>query len=394
MKINASEPDLETLFGRIKNNSLDLQPDFQRADVWKAPKKKLLIDTILRQWQVPPVHVIYDEDECTQEVLDGQQRLTAIRDFMDGDFKVDGNIEPHDDDIINLNGLCYKQLPHRVKARFDRYSIRVYEIVEYSQGEPGELFNRLNESLRLTSSEKRNAYVGELRNQIKALVVYLKKSAIDDKFLGFSNQRLAHHDLFIKLCFLLENQNLFAKYTEKSLNNRARDDIKFDSKIINAVKFSIDVLALTKKHLEETQEVIHLTKATVFSWLFFIANGYLSEVKISLENFSSVILRFEKPRYFYKNNLPYEFKSNMNLLIRPLFEVFNERASSRVMTSSSLAIRDLIISIFYFIETQDSSFFTNLKLKTINQIISSKEDQSLRSLLDVYSDDAVWEDIV
>ena len=82
MRINTTDPDLQTIFSRINDGSLDLQPDFQRAEVWKSPKKKLLVDTILRGWQIPPVHVIFDEDSCIQEVLDGQQRLTTIHLFL------------------------------------------------------------------------------------------------------------------------------------------------------------------------------------------------------------------------------------------------------------------------------------------------------------------------
>lgn len=236
MKINTTDPDLRTIFSRIHEGSLDLQPDFQRAEVWQLPKKKLLIDTILRGWQVPPVHVILNEDSYIQEVLDGQQRLSAIRDFMYNKFKINGLIEPIDDDIKELDGLTFDKLPQRIKNRFERYAIRVFEIVEYNQGEPGELFNRLNESLKLTSAEKRNAYVGDLRNQIKSLVDYMSDCGLDKHFLGFSNQRMAYHDLFIKLCYMLEKDSLIASYTEKQLNDRAREDEPFDNSIIELVK--------------------------------------------------------------------------------------------------------------------------------------------------------------
>lgn len=393
MKIRASDPDLETIYGRIMSGSLDLQPDFQRAEVWKTPKKKLLIDTILRDWQVPPVHVIYDDEECMQEVLDGQQRLCAIRDFMSGEFKVDGKIEPHDDDIINLDGLLYSQLPNRVKNRFDRYSIKVFEIVDYSQGEPGELFNRLNESLKLTSAEKRNAYVGELRKQIKSLVTYLSDSNIDGKFLGFSNQRLAYHDLFIKLCFLLEKGSLFSKYTEKSLNDRARDDIEFDDSVINSVKFAIDCLSNAKNILTSDEQSIHVTKATVFSWLFFIANININTPSIGKDSFVQSFIAFELERYAYKNNLSYE-KSDSSYRFKPLFEAFNERATSRVMTASSLAIRDLIISLFFYVNTEDQSVLQENKVNKIRNILKSNDDIAIKSSLESYADEAIWEEFL
>jgi len=95
MKLSHWEPDLRTLFNWIENKEIDLQPNFQRGDVWPSNKKRKLIDTILREWSIPPIHVVVTKSG-TLEVLDGQQRLTAIRDFMLDGFPVDGSIEPID----------------------------------------------------------------------------------------------------------------------------------------------------------------------------------------------------------------------------------------------------------------------------------------------------------
>ncbi|WP_155487387.1 DUF262 domain-containing protein, partial [Vibrio campbellii] len=218
MIIDSHDREIDFLYYKIEKGELDLQPDFQRAEVWKGPKKKLLIDTVLRGWHVPPVHVIHDAITGKQEVLDGQQRLSSIVSFINDEFRVDGNLEPYDEEIKALNGLKYSELPSQIKVKFDSYTIRVLVIKHYNQGEPGELFNRLNESLKLTSAEKRNAYVGELRSQMKYLVNKLDEYEVTSTFLGFSNQRLAYHDLFVKLCYALDKGSLFYKYTEKDLN--------------------------------------------------------------------------------------------------------------------------------------------------------------------------------
>ncbi|WEL43147.1 DUF262 domain-containing protein [Pseudomonas sp. CBSPBW29] len=86
MRLIPSDPDVETLVSRINSGEVDLQPDFQRGEVWSKSKKQRLIDSILRDWHVPPIHVIEDNYTGRLEVLDGQQRLAAIRDFVAGDF--------------------------------------------------------------------------------------------------------------------------------------------------------------------------------------------------------------------------------------------------------------------------------------------------------------------
>lgn len=391
MKINTTDPDLRTVFSRIDEGSLDLQPDFQRAEVWQLPKKKLLIDTILRGWQVPPVHVILNEESDIQEVLDGQQRLSAIRDFMYNKFKINGFIEPIDDDIKELDGLTFDKLPQKIKNRLERYAIRVFEIVEYNQGEPGELFNRLNESLKLTSAEKRNAYVGDLRNQIKSLVNYLEDNGLDKHFLGFSNQRMAYHDLFIKLCYMLEKNSLIASYTEKQLNDRAREDEPFEESVIELVRSAILVLSESRKILDSQGQVIHITKATLISWLYFFANilKHNTELDSKLVVF---FVGFEKNRFSFKEygDLSGVFDIRNSEQVKELLEEFNFRAISRVMTGSSLLIRDFIISLFFIKSypnlTEIFDLMKMVNIETAVEALINKKNKNAISVINEYSD--------
>ncbi|MCD8130042.1 MAG: DUF262 domain-containing protein, partial [Lachnospiraceae bacterium] len=79
MKCESTDLEIETLVSRIKNGDIDLQPDFQRGEIWTDQKKQKLIDSVIRGWKIPPIHVIHG-NEAIDEVLDGQQRLTVIRD--------------------------------------------------------------------------------------------------------------------------------------------------------------------------------------------------------------------------------------------------------------------------------------------------------------------------
>ena len=396
MKIKATDPDLATIYSRIKDGSLDLQPDFQRAEVWKTPKKKLLIDTILRDWQVPPVHVILNEDTMIQEVLDGQQRLSAIRDFIDNKFRIDGHIEPLDDDLQELNGLSYSQLPSKVKNRLDRYAVRVFEILEYNQGEPGELFNRLNESLKLTSAEKRNAYVGKLRTQIKKLVEELDKNGLDRRFLGFSNQRMAYHDLFIKLCYMLECGSLIASYTEKQLNDRARDDKPFSANIINAINEAIKILGVAKNDLDRSQIDIHVTKASINTWLYFIASQKLTASIFSEREFSEIFVKFETDRAYFRrfSKPPSRGLKLTDETLGELFSIFGVRSTSRVTTISSLIIRDIIISLFFYLYYPASiRKLEPEKAKAVRKLIIllSDDEKPTAAVLEEFADDSIWE---
>ncbi|WP_394151525.1 DUF262 domain-containing protein [Vibrio maritimus] len=392
MKINISEPDLGSIVRRVSEKVIDLQPDFQRGDVWATEKRKKLVDSILRGWQVPPIHVIR-QDELLLEVLDGQQRLRAVVGFFNDEFPVSGKFEPIDEELVKLHGMYYSELPENIKRRVDFYSIRILEVYDYKAGETGELFNRLNQSLNLTAAEKRNAQVGATRAQIKSLANSLYESGLDSKFIGFSNTRLAHDDLFARLCLFIEKGGVKSKVSDSELYERYRKDDTFQDDTIKAVEFSISLMAKIKEKLESNNISVHITKASFFSWLLFISQMYIR----TGDNFDDstlcrTFISLESKRYNYKNNIVDDdlwinYKISLND-VSPLFSLFNERASSRVMITSSLLIRDWCISIFYILEGGNHNSLDKARVLESEFILNSifDSDSELKSAVENMAD--------
>jgi uncharacterized protein with ParB-like and HNH nuclease domain len=67
---------------------INLQPTYQRGAVWSKPQKQLLVDSILRDLDIPKVYLreIDNDDSYEEEAVDGQQRLTAIYSFFNDEF--------------------------------------------------------------------------------------------------------------------------------------------------------------------------------------------------------------------------------------------------------------------------------------------------------------------
>ncbi|WP_300427452.1 DUF262 domain-containing protein [uncultured Thalassolituus sp.] len=195
MHLTPSDPDIATLHRKIRQGRLDLQPNFQRGEVWGKAKKQRLIDSIIRGWHIPPIHVIQVPNSDKQEVLDGQQRLAAIRDFLEGEYTINGNLDPVEKHIMELDGLSWDELPDEVAGKIEDFTIRLLTISDYKPGEPGELFYRLNQPTNLTSAEQRNAYFGEARQQVKDLSERMVELGYNREVLGFSNSRMAYDDV-------------------------------------------------------------------------------------------------------------------------------------------------------------------------------------------------------
>jgi hypothetical protein len=94
-------------------NRLELQPDFQRNEVWSNAAQIALIDTILRNIPIPKIYIksIIREEQTYRVVIDGQQRLTAILAFVENKLKLKS---PHIS-FAEYNGMTFSELPEDIK---------------------------------------------------------------------------------------------------------------------------------------------------------------------------------------------------------------------------------------------------------------------------------------
>jgi hypothetical protein len=81
--INSKVISLEAFLRRIRNGTIRLSPDFQRSSVWNKERQSLLIESMMLRIPLPMFYVAEDK-EGNWEVVDGLQRLTAIKDFVLG----------------------------------------------------------------------------------------------------------------------------------------------------------------------------------------------------------------------------------------------------------------------------------------------------------------------
>ncbi|WP_195838201.1 DUF262 domain-containing protein [Methylocystis rosea] len=359
MRLQPSDPDIETIVGRIKSSDLDLQPEFQRGEVWSVGKKRRLIDSILRGWHIPPIHVVVDRDG-RQVVLDGQQRLVSIRDFVNGAFDIDGAIEPSDPIIQRLHGCHYESLPREVRRAFDQFTIRVFRVTDYSPEEPGELFYRLNQMTYLTAAEQRNAFFGPVRQQVKELVQLLQLKE-DNHLLGFSNRRMAYDDIIAKVLCTLEAGTLSKKLTASDISNRFRKAEPFDASHFSCAVRSINTLNAIAESAFLTKN--RFNKATLFSWIIFISlfekrHGNARDVLHDFHNF------FNNER----DNVQFGYGisvvdgqvrlSELDKKDRhtALMRIYIDRSSSRVSDVSSVVLRDFILWAFFIDYKNGESF--------------------------------------
>ncbi len=118
--------NIETIVGRLKSKRI-VVPDYQRdAGQWGLEKESLFIESLLNNLTVPAFFFAETEDGSI-EVVDGQQRLSTILRFANGEFSLSASdamvyLTPHS---VHYRGHFFADLPGELVNVFNDYPLTV-----------------------------------------------------------------------------------------------------------------------------------------------------------------------------------------------------------------------------------------------------------------------------
>ena len=146
-----------------EREELDMKPPFQRNPVWVTRQKSFLIDTILTGFPIPELYmleVVTGEGQSKHIVVDGQQRIRAILEFMAGEFAIDPKDSP------TWADMSFDDLSEQDKKKIYTYNFVVRMLPELDDIQIRAIFQRLNRNvLALNKQELRQAtYWGAFLN--------------------------------------------------------------------------------------------------------------------------------------------------------------------------------------------------------------------------------------
>lgn len=133
---------------------LEVRPDFQRKAVWSDAAKVLLMDTILCNIPMPKVFLqtVIIAGDTHRIVIDGQQRLLAILEFLNDSYRLE---PPYEGPYANM---IFSELPQEIQDNFLAYKIDTNEIRNATPEAVATLYSRVNKyTFALTKQELRRA---------------------------------------------------------------------------------------------------------------------------------------------------------------------------------------------------------------------------------------------
>lgn len=231
MKMTAGRRALDKIYKR--RNRYDI-PEWQRGEVWDTLRKQQLIDSILRGWKLPKFYLLKQPDD-QYEVVDGQQRLNAIYEFFSNDLSLPSEA------AAAFGGQFYKDLFTKYSDAFDDFEIEFDEIEDASEEEIKLFFQRLQQGLPLSSSEKLNSVHSKLRDFCRKLTEHKFFS----ESIPIANTRLAHFDITTKVAAIeIEGIDTSLRFDELAAIFEHQKNFSNISAVAKRIKGALDFLSL------------------------------------------------------------------------------------------------------------------------------------------------------
>jgi len=372
LKIHKERKPLDKLYTR--RNRYDLQPDFQRSKVWDSTKERKLLDTIYKGWDIPKVYLnVIDEENF--EVIDGQQRLTAIFKFYDDDLALPSNTE-------KVGGLTYQQLEDRVKDKFDDYEIDLVLISDATEEEIRDLFLRLQLSVPTNTAERLNAILSNMTSFVKKLSNH---NFFKNKII-LKNNRFAHFAVAAQITLL--NMNGIRNVKFKDLSDFFESKKNFNETSIDGVSIRKIVNEVDK--IFNDRNMVFRNRALIVS--FFILLKTLLDNGLKLNDGIKDVLRHFYENFYSKLQTEIEKGANATNAELIIFQSkVNQDADSResIQVRNRILSRNLILFDDTFREYLDTSEIDNeysqLKIARDTKVLADSCLEQIVSLNKIYS---------
>ena len=339
MRVESKTFSIRLIYDMIKDGDLDLSPDFQRNVVWDSFRKSRLIESILLRIPLPMFYFSQDE-EGKLFVVDGLQRLTAIKEFMDNKLVLR--------DLEYLSGTCegktYNKEGNKIEEKYYRWfnmtqlSVNVIDPQSPSKVKY-DIFRRLNTGGRpLNAQELRNCLAKErvrkALREMAGLSSFKKATGNSISDTRMDAQELALRFIFFRFHY---KKNAIAKYSGNmdldlddfvDLLNKM-GDFEFDKYVAEydtAMKIARHLFgrhAFRKVYINTVKDSPKslVNKALFVSWSVLLADYDYNKVKYSLEKNSFIPIlgeRISNDDGYYRA-LSYGTNGRKNILVA--FEV-------------------------------------------------------------------------
>lgn len=213
----------------VEFGGLDLRPKYQRNFIWKNDFKDKLIYSIIKGYPIGNIIVRQlktpNEKGAKSEIVDGQQRLTSIYDFIEGRYEITSEFSRKIiEEIQNFYGdktdkefeklkkrlknkgnirLRYSDFPSVIRGKFEGFNISVTKILEVTDSDITEYFRFLQNQERLRAGEILTSLSD---SKMEKYLIQIEDIDAFCYIIGFDNKRKEFDKIFYNIIGVLDNK--------------------------------------------------------------------------------------------------------------------------------------------------------------------------------------------
>ena len=167
---------------------IDPKPQYQRSPVWNEKRKKLLIDSIFKDYDIPKIYFnkLENNNFFNFEIADGQQRLRAIIDFLNNEYQIDEVCFGNE----CYRNVYYKDLSLEIQDKYLKTSLTITTLIDVSTEKVRDIFARLQMGVGLNQAELRRAIASNIGFYVQSII----ENHTFFKSCGIPNSRNKHQD--------------------------------------------------------------------------------------------------------------------------------------------------------------------------------------------------------
>ncbi|GLS28209.1 DUF262 domain-containing protein [Marinibactrum halimedae] len=258
VKFNVAEYPVSMYVSRFSNDVGDryFVPEYQRNARWSDEQKSQFIESLIVGLPIPFMF-FYQTHKGTMEIVDGSQRMRAMRSFLKENLILSNLVL-----VPELNGFTFDDLPGDRKNKLEDVTIRT--IILDTDTDPStraEMFARINRMG--TSAEPVEIRRGSLPGPVTTLIDELAKS----------EQFAVMTPLSTKLINKREREELITRFFAY-INTYDTDDGRFPGYRDRPSKFLFDYLKNSNKGAEDNPEIIQRMREEFLQVLEFVQKTF------------------------------------------------------------------------------------------------------------------------
>ncbi|MFE9495634.1 DUF262 domain-containing protein [Streptomyces collinus] len=385
---------MKEAIARLTDGRLRVQADAAGGGEWSLHRKRLLIDSVLRGWPIGTLHVVRaDKDGAILQVVDGQRRLSTLREFLRGELDVDGRITPPNQVLREANGKQYPNLSPGLRAAFRDYPLVLQEIEGIPAAELRSALVRLNDSTGMSAAGRQLVEAGSFGEQVRELVLTAIDWGLNEERIGFSNAGLAYDDVISRVLVAVEFGDIRTAASEsKELTDHLRSGRpvteRSRTEVAEALKELLSLPALDRP-------AVRFVKVTLISWLLVMVYARRRFGAGSEHHLGFLMGWLEPQRHRLAARLDLDeappLRSVMQELPhKALLKRLNEAVAVRANTSEAVVFRDAVLWLF-FVATGGAPSRRTPPVPALMEIYDVLRHPDVRRLNDDELDDALWE---